>query len=237
MANLQSTNIDGTLSINGVEFSGGNDIKYQEFNSSGTFTPTAAAIAAGGIHQIFIVGGGERGVSSTEGGAGGEVTEAFSTLANTTGVTVTIGAGGSSNGADGGTSTFTGTAAGGADISAAGGAGGSQPTNQSSGAGGKYAISTPGATTSVTTNPAYQAGVTGGAYSYHYALAYQSAYATSYQSAYSYANKSGKGHKGYGAGGNGGGGGIGTPKANTGSGSKTGVNASDGYCLIVWYEA
>ena len=236
MATLQATNITSAFKIDGTPFVSGRSIKYQEFNSSGTFTPTAAGISAGGIHQIFLVGGGERGVSSTEGGAGGEVIETFVTLANTTGITVTIGAGGSSNGADGGTSTFTGTAAGGADISAAGGAGGSQPTNQSSGAGGKYAISTPGATTSVTTNPAYQAGVTGGAYSYHYALAYQSAYATSYQSAYSYATAGGSGYKGYGTGGSGGAGGQATPKANSGAGSIQNVNASDGYCLVVWYE-
>ena len=236
MANLKDTNVVGTLSVNGSALGGGKTIKYQEFLSSGTFTPTAAGIAAGGIHQIFIVGGGERGPSSTEGGAGGEVIETFVTLANTNGITVTIGAGGSSDGADGGTSTFTGTDAGGTNVVAAGGAGGAQPTIQTSGAGARYAISTPSAASSVTTNPVYQAGVTGGAYSYHYALAYQSAYATAYQSAYSYATAAGEGYKGYGAGGSSGITGINTPKVNSGAGSKVGVTAADGYCLVTWYE-
>ena len=236
MATLSTTNINGTLSIDGTPAGAGKDFKYQEFNSSGTFTPTSAAIAAGGIHQIFIVGGGERGANTSTGGCGGEVIESFSTLTNTNGITVTIGAGGSSDGADGGTSTFTGTAAGGVNVVAVGGSGGNEPSHASDGIGGRYVISQPSANTSVTTNPAYQAGVTGGAYSYHYALAYQSAYAYSYQSAYAYATAGGSGYKGYGAGGSGGIAGINTPKANSGAGSKVGVTAADGYCLVTWYE-
>ena len=234
MAELQSTNIVGTLSINGTEFSGGNDIKYAEFTASDTFTPTAAAISAGGIHQVFLVGGGERGPSSTEGGCGGEVIETFTALTSTTGITVTIGAGGTSNGADGGDSTFAGSSAGGIDIVAAGGAGGASPSIKTAGRGGKRAISTPSATVSVTTNPV-TISVRGSGY--RYGLAYQSAYAYAYQTAYAYASSAGSGYKGFGAGGAGGAGGIGTPKANTGSGSKTGVNAADGYCLVVWYES
>ena len=235
MAELQSTNIVGTLSVNGTEFSGGNDIKYAEFTASDTFTPTAAAISAGGIHQVFLVGGGERGPSSTEGGCGGEVIETFTTLTSTTGITVTIGAGGTSNGADGGDSTFAGSSAGGIDIVAAGGAGGATPSIKTAGRGGKRAISTTSATISVTTNPLTQS-VRGGIFQYNYGLAYQSAYAYAYQSAYAYSNAGGTGYKGYGSGGDGGIGGTNTPKANSGAGSAVNINAADGYCLVVWYE-
>jgi len=232
MATLQDTNINGTLSINGTAAGFGKDFKYAEFTASDTFTPTAAAISAGGIHQVFLVGGGERGADSSTGGCGGEVIETFTTLTSTTGITVTIGAGGTSNGADGGDSTFAGSAAGGIDIVAAGGAGGQEPSQGSDGVGGRYVTSTPSATVSVTTNPLTQV-ITGG---YSYAYAYQSAYAYSYQSAYAYASAGGSGYKGYGAGGSGGVAGITTPKANSGAGSKTGNNAADGYCLVTWFE-
>ena len=235
MATLQSTNIVGTLSVNGSALGGGKSLKFAEFTASDTFTPTAAAISAGGIHQVFLVGGGERGPSSTEGGCGGEVIETFTALTSTTGITVTIGAGGTSNGADGGDSTFAGSSAGGIDIVAQGGAGGSQPSIQTSGIGAKYAVSTTNANTSITTNPLTQS-VRGGAYQYNYGLTYQSAYAYRYQSAYAYATDAGGGYKGFGAGGSSGVQGIDTPKANTGAGSKTNVNASDGYCLVTWYE-
>jgi len=235
MATLQASNITSAFSLNSTPFVSGKSIKFAEFTASDTFTPTADAISAGGIHQVFLVGGGERGISSTEGGAGGEVVETFTALTSTTGCTVTIGAGGTSNGADGGDSTFAGSSAGGVDIVAAGGAGGSQPTMASGGSGGKRAISTPSATVSITTNPLTQS-VRGGIYQYNYGLAYQSAYAYAYQSAYAYSNAAGTGYKGYGSGGDGGIGGTNTPKTNSGAGSAVNINAADGYCLVVWYE-
>ena len=59
---------------------GGGIPKYQEFTSSGTFTPTQALIDAGGRLAFIIVGGGERGSGATAGGAGGEVIWGYQTL-------------------------------------------------------------------------------------------------------------------------------------------------------------
>ena len=58
MATLQSTVVTGGLTINDVPVGSGKSLKYEEFTTSATFTPTADAISAGGIHQVFIVGGG-----------------------------------------------------------------------------------------------------------------------------------------------------------------------------------
>ena len=240
MANLQSTTVTGTLTVDGTEIGGGKSLKYQEFTTSGTFTPTAAGISAGGVHQVFIVGGGERGNSSTQGGAGGEVVEKFVTLANTTACAVTIGAGGGSNGADGGFSLFAGSSAGGSDIRAEGGRGlNAVSGSMSSGAGGYYVSSTPGATistvtVSVTINPASINTVYGRSHGYQSAYGYGYQYA--YQSAYSAAAGAGPGYKGYGAGGAASATGIATPGANSGAGSPSGTNAANGYCLITWFE-
>jgi hypothetical protein len=232
----QVNNILSSFSIAGTPFVSGKNLKYQEFTSSGTFTPTSAAISAGGVHQVFIVGGGERGSATNIGGAGGEVIERFTTLTNTTGCAVTIGAGGTSNGADGGSSTFAGSSAGGVNIVAAGGAGLQNPTMNSQGAGGSTTISAPSATISVTLPGATISSFTPGPSNYWYAYAYQRAYASAYQSAYAYGNSAGSGYKGFGAGGNGGVGGMATPKANSGAGSAVNINAASGYCLITWYE-
>jgi hypothetical protein len=232
----QVNNILSSFSIAGTPFVSGKNLKYQQFTSSGTFTPTAAAISAGGVHQVFLVGGGERGSSATVGGAGGEVVEKLVKLTSTAGCAVTIGAGGTTNGADGGTSTFAGASAGGVNITAAGGAGLQNPTMNSRGAGGSTTISTPAATISVTAPGATVVVFSPGPSNYWYAYAYQRAYATAYQSAYAYGNSAGSGYKGFGAGGNGGVGGISTPKANSGSGSAVNINAGSGYCLIAWYE-
>tara|TARA_R110000803_G_C11905327_1_gene312553 strand:+ start:36 stop:629 length:594 start_codon:yes stop_codon:yes gene_type:complete len=102
---------------------GGGIPKYQEFITSGTFTPTQALIDAGGRVSLFIVAGGGGGSDSTSdntGGAGGEVLMQYVTLANTNAITVTIGAGGAIllPGAD---STFAASTAGGVDIVALGG--------------------------------------------------------------------------------------------------------------------
>jgi len=237
MATLQSTSITGSLTVDGNVVGGGKTLKYQEFTSSGTFTPTAAAISAGGVHQVFLVGGGERG-NGNAGGCGGEVIETYVTLTSTAGCAVTIGAGGASNGADGGNSSVAFASAGGTSITALGGAGLNVPSSRlTGGAGGNYGTSAPAATISVTAPGATVVVFAPGPSNYYYAYAYQRAYASAYQSAYRYNAKAGIGHKGFGAGGrSAGGGGINTPKANTGAGSVAGVNASAGYCLITWYE-
>ena len=99
---------------------GGLTPKFQEFNSSGTFTPTQALIDAGGFIEIFIVGGGGRSSSSDYGAAGGEVIMKQMYLTSVTSCTVTIGAGGAVGGS-GGNSVFLGSSAGGVDVTSIGG--------------------------------------------------------------------------------------------------------------------
>jgi len=99
---------------------GGGIPKYEEFTSSGTFTPTQALIDAGGRISLFIVGAGQSGSSATAegiGGGGGEVKFAYTTLTSTNPITVTIGA------SSGGSTTFAGSSGGGDDIVALGGVG------------------------------------------------------------------------------------------------------------------
>ena len=99
---------------------GGGTPKFQEFLTSGTFTPPQALIDAGGYIDIFIVGGGARSQSEPYGN-GGEVRFKKMYLSSTSQVTVTIGAGGASNGNAGGNSQFLGSSAGGSDLTALGG--------------------------------------------------------------------------------------------------------------------
>jgi len=101
---------------------GGLKPKFEEFTSSGTFTPSQALIDAGGYIEVFLVGGGERG-NVGYGGRGGEAQIVRMYLTSTTGCAVVLGAGGSaSDGADGSDSTFSGSSAGGSDITSKGGA-------------------------------------------------------------------------------------------------------------------
>ena len=116
--------------------SGGGKLRYQEFTSSGTFTPSSRLIANGG--QCFVTalaGGGSGGaarISTTTnlsqacGGDAGQLVEGMVTVSGAT--TVTIGAGGASvattgtvdfntNGNDGADTTF------GALLTAKGGSG------------------------------------------------------------------------------------------------------------------
>ena len=116
---------------------GGGIPKYQEFTSSGTFTPTQALIDAGGRVSFIIVGGGERGAGyPAGGGSGGGVIWGYATVTSTTGCAVTIGAGGASNGADGGNSSVAFSSAGGTDATAIGGQGGKEGPMFGSGRGG-----------------------------------------------------------------------------------------------------
>ena len=101
---------------------GGLTPKFEEFNASGTFTPSQELVDAGGYIEVFLVAGGQRGVSQGTGGTGGEVQLVRMNLSSTTGCAITIGAGGSgSANAAGGNSTFTGSSAGGVDITSIGG--------------------------------------------------------------------------------------------------------------------
>ena len=111
---------------------GGGIPKYQEFITSGTFTPSQALINAGGRIAVFIVGGGGGGclvVQGGTGGTGGEVLIKYITLTNTNAITVTIGDGGL-RGQNGSDTIFNGSAAGGENVSALGGISGNSETNQ-----------------------------------------------------------------------------------------------------------
>lgn len=109
---------------------------FQEFNSSGTFTPSAALLAAGGVVQVFLVaGGGGSGGSngSNPGGAGGggEVKQCFITLSGA--VSVVVGAGGA-----GGLSSYQAY-----QYRPNGGAGGASSFGSLSAAGGGYGFGSP----------------------------------------------------------------------------------------------
>jgi hypothetical protein len=98
---------------------GGLTPKFQDFTSSGTFTPTQALIDAGGYIEVFIVGGGGRTTSSSNPPVGGEVIIQSMYLTSTSSVSVTVGAGATST--TGGNSVFSGASAGGSNVTAKGG--------------------------------------------------------------------------------------------------------------------
>lgn len=237
---------------------GGGKLKYQEFLSSGTFTPSATLLANGGQVQVFLVGGGGGGGGRAYdryggGGGGGGVKTKILTVSGPT--SVTIGAGGAagqcyaavsgpnSRGANGGTSYF-------GSFSVEGGGGG----------GGNVA-------SAVSTDPSYaglrgacagghanfSAGASGGAgmssapfvtYLAHAALSTVGAQFQYVGAASSWGdNKGGAGVNGFGAGGHSNQ--SNTPGApNTGNGGCDCANTSgfgsgsggSGYCLVVWTE-
>jgi hypothetical protein len=98
---------------------GGLTPKFQDFTSSGTFTPTQALIDAGGYIEVFIVGGGGKTTSSSTPASGGEAQLIPMYLTSTSSVSVTVGIGATLQ--TGGTSQFLGGAAGGSNISSGGG--------------------------------------------------------------------------------------------------------------------
>jgi len=105
---------------------GGLTPKFEEFNASGTFTPTQALIDAGGYIEVFLVaggGGGMTNVTNGRGANGGEVQIKKMYLSSVSSCSVTIGAGGSksTSPSDGGNSSFTGSSAGGTDLTCLGG--------------------------------------------------------------------------------------------------------------------
>lgn len=100
---------------------GGLTPKFEEFNSSGTFTPSQALIDAGGYIEVFLVAGGGRG--GDNGSGGGETILSRMYLNSTTGCSVSIGSGATVNNGSGSNSVFSGSSAGGVDLTATGGSG------------------------------------------------------------------------------------------------------------------
>lgn len=100
---------------------GGLTPKFEEFNSSGTFTPTQALIDAGGYIEVFLVAGGGRG--GDNGGGGGETILTRMYLSSITVCSVAIGSGATTNDGTGGNSVFSGASAGGVNLTATGGQG------------------------------------------------------------------------------------------------------------------
>lgn len=119
---------------------GGLTPKFEEFNSSGTFTPTQALIDAGGYIEVFLVGAGGVGSSNGQGANGGEVIQKTMYLNSVLGITVTIGA---TTSAAGNPSIFLGSTAGGEDLTASGGIATSDQSNISSASWGSYGQYTP----------------------------------------------------------------------------------------------
>lgn len=200
---------------------GGLTPKFQEFNASGTFTPSQALVDAGGYIEVFLVGGGAGGqtnLSAYIGGQGGEAQIKKMYLTSTSGCTVTIGSGGNKGSVPtvGGDSVFNGSSAGGVNFTSKGGS--SSATYNGWGSIKMKAMKSP-------SWPAYaESGGPGGS--------------------------AGNGINGYGAGGGVLGSGLGpgmndlngSLEPNTGQGGvgantfDRSSNGSSGYCLIKWYE-
>ena len=131
--------------------SGGGKLRYQEFTSSGTFTPSAALLANGGQCYIdeAIGGGGSGGVQINSGAGvasacGGDAGAYICGPVTVSGaVTVTIGAGGTAVSRSGISGNTSGNAGGnttfGALLTAPGGAGGRGDNAGNAGAGGNGA--------------------------------------------------------------------------------------------------
>ena len=130
MAVLQSTNVQGTLCVNGVVIGGGKDYNYCCFTASTTFTPTSDLVGGDGFVAADIVGAGgggggayvigKAGRSPSGGaccanlnrvggnGAGGGFYATQSFITSTNNITVTVGASGSGGGPQDGIATVVG---------------------------------------------------------------------------------------------------------------------------------
>ena len=122
-----------TYVANGVDGISGQSYKYHTFTSSGTLTVTTAGFA-----DIVVVGGGGAGGSRPNGytgggGAGGAlvITDAYLPVGT---LTVTVGAGGTGNGADRGLAGYTSRL--GQFYAVGGGGGGGESSRASGGSGG-----------------------------------------------------------------------------------------------------
>jgi hypothetical protein len=108
MAVLQSTNVQGTLCVNGVAVGGGKDLNVCCVTASTSFTPTSDLVSGDGHVCALLVGGGGAGGKtkgcnlagvpclSAGGGGGGEVREFFYPVTASEAHCVIIGAGGQS---------------------------------------------------------------------------------------------------------------------------------------------
>jgi len=109
MANLQSTNVVGTLCVNGVAIGGGKDLKYCCFTGSTTWTPPSDLVTGDGVVDALLVGGGGGAggvwkgfpggtrcclISEGGGGGGGIVQSLLTMTSSNDACTITIGAGG-----------------------------------------------------------------------------------------------------------------------------------------------
>lgn len=100
---------------------GGGIPKYQEFTTSGTFTPSQALIDAGGRVSFLMVAAGGRSDTTSYGGNGGQVKMGYQTLTSTTACAITIGAATTAQNQSGGNTTIAFSSAGGTDEVAFGG--------------------------------------------------------------------------------------------------------------------
>ena len=113
MAVLQSTNVQGTLCVNGVAVGGGKDFKFCCFTGSDNWTPSQDLVDGGGSVEVILVAGGGGGGASARcstnngcncpscqychfagGGGGGEVSHFYKTITSTDACCHIIGAGG-----------------------------------------------------------------------------------------------------------------------------------------------
>jgi hypothetical protein len=114
MAQLQSTNVVGTLCVNGVALGGGKNFKFCCMSGSTTWTPSSDLATGDGVVSSALVGGGGGGggafsyahlitntnnssvssVATGGGGGGGMVYTPTVTIDSTDACTVTVGAGG-----------------------------------------------------------------------------------------------------------------------------------------------
>jgi hypothetical protein len=125
MAQLQSTNVQGSLCVNGVAVGGGKDFKYCCFTASTTFTPSQDLVDGDGhLEALVVAGGGGGGYAALKyvmqnpcnlsdeihaaGGGGGSVAKELVKISATDACTVTVGAGG--NGGYNNSWSFPGTA-------------------------------------------------------------------------------------------------------------------------------
>ena len=124
MAVLQSTNVQGSLCVNGVAVGGGKDFKYCCITSSTNWTPSQDLVDGDATVEAFMVAGGGGGGSAKVsiqnanrcawviggGGGAGEVVHNLHDITATTNCCITIGVGGNSGSVDSThTTTNTGT--------------------------------------------------------------------------------------------------------------------------------
>jgi len=121
--------------------SGGGKLRYQEFTSSGTFTPSAALLANGGQCYYELIGGGGSGAISNLSSCGGDAGGYKTGVITLTGAgTVTIGAGGAAVSGTVSTAGNAGSASSiGSLVTASGGTGGPLPNAVNNTGGGRGA--------------------------------------------------------------------------------------------------